>query len=1186
MDGFMRLLKQRWLISLIGLLALALLIWFAGPYIAIAGSVPLGSAVVRLVVILVVFMLWGLNNLRLQLKAAKQNNSMIEDIGAAQTDDQSDLQSEQTEEELQLLKTRFSEALDVLKKAKLSGEGKLYELPWYMIIGPPGSGKTTALVNSDLHFPLAEQFGKGAVKGVGGTRNCDWWFTDQAVLIDTAGRYTTQDTHQTADAAAWGGFLDLLRKHRRKRPINGVIVAISVSDLLLQTEYERNANAQAIRRRIQELTEKLGTGFPIYLLLTKADLIAGFLECFDDLGRDEQAQTWGVTFPIEVSNQGENLKSAFEDGFDKLIARLNERILSRLHHERDFSRRGLILTFPQRLANLRPIVGEFIELTFRPSRFENQAILRGVYLTSGTQEGTPVDRLLASVSRTFGIDFQAAAAFAGAGKSYFLTRLFSEVIFPEAEITSGSRKMERIGHWMQIGAYSAAILLTVGAAFGFAVSFTQNDASLQTMHERIIAHNKTPRPHPRATLTQNLPSLNTIRNVSAVFADRDGSSPFFSHLGLYVGDELGANADSAYDRVLEKSMLPAIMTDLENQMRDESHGLSQVYNALTLYLSLPGIADPDKVRLRAWVVDVWQRRYGRDASTRDVLTAHLDFMLTRGFNNPVLSKARIAEAQRIVCRASPAEQILRRIYELMAPLGLVPFKLTAAGGASRRVLTSVSGRSAINTIPGTFTRPGYAAFFRVGVPEIPKMFGQIRRICKLKTKLGLAGLLRLRNQIENLYFREYSQRWQSFTADIGLVKFTDMMHGAQVLNTLSGPRSPLRNLLLAYQRHTALGVDPNAGGAGSAAGVAGGMAERAVSRRTGSAIGGLLASSAKSAVGKIPGASVRRLFAPTRALVAGTANSPAPLEALLNDIRALRDALTGIVNAPTPGEAAIEAARQRFERKGRDMIGRVRSEGERQVQPVRKIMLAAARNSWATILQSSRVHMNRIWREEVLPAYARLEGKFPLAARSEREARLVDFASFFRPNGVLSEFIKTQLQPFVRMRGRWRLHRVDGLTLGIPTQTLGQFQRAQRITKALFPDGSQTPTVRFSLKPRVLDDRANRFTLTMDGQELSYRHGPVMSTTMVWPGPERPGQVRIVFTDRAGRETRQTIDGDWAWFRLLTPGRVRKTNRADRLLVTFGTREINAVYEITTVSLTNPFDATQALFKLKIPKRL
>ncbi|HAG97103.1 MAG TPA: hypothetical protein DCL78_23445, partial [Gammaproteobacteria bacterium] len=88
--------------------------------------------------------------------------------------------------------------------------------------GPPGTGKTTALVNSGLDFPLESQFGRGAIQGVGGTRHCDWWFTDQAVMIDTAGRYTTQDSHASADAAAWKGFLGLLKKYRRRRPINGV----------------------------------------------------------------------------------------------------------------------------------------------------------------------------------------------------------------------------------------------------------------------------------------------------------------------------------------------------------------------------------------------------------------------------------------------------------------------------------------------------------------------------------------------------------------------------------------------------------------------------------------------------------------------------------------------------------------------------------------------------------------------------------------------------------------------------------------------------------------------------------------------------------------------------------------------------------------------------------------------------
>lgn len=148
----------------------------------------------------------------------------------------------------------MDEALALLKRAKLGGSERrnLYELPWYVIIGPPGSGKTTALMNSGLDFPLAAQMGAGAIRGVGGTRNCDWWFTDEAVLLDTAGRYTTQDSHAQVDKAAWLGFLDLLKTQRKRRPIDGAFIAISLSDLLLGSDAERAAHAQAIRARIQE----------------------------------------------------------------------------------------------------------------------------------------------------------------------------------------------------------------------------------------------------------------------------------------------------------------------------------------------------------------------------------------------------------------------------------------------------------------------------------------------------------------------------------------------------------------------------------------------------------------------------------------------------------------------------------------------------------------------------------------------------------------------------------------------------------------------------------------------------------------------------------------------------------------------------------------------------------------------
>src|SRR5690606_13437638 len=289
-------------ISIFGLLLISLLIWFAGPHIKFGESntAPLGSVIARLVTIMVIIVLWGLNNLRIQLQNNKSNQSLVEDLQQNNTDSQANIVSEQASEEIHQINQRFTQALATLKKLKFKGKGKnkaLYELPWYIIVGPPGSGKTTALVNSGLDFPLAEQFGKGSLQGVGGTRNCDWWFTNEAVLIDTAGRYTTQDSHRVVDSSAWEGFLNLLKRNRRGRPINGAIVAISLHDLILHTAEGRIRHAKTIPMRLDELMVTLAIRFPINQLITTSELVSGFSEFYEDLSKQARDEVSGFSLP-------------------------------------------------------------------------------------------------------------------------------------------------------------------------------------------------------------------------------------------------------------------------------------------------------------------------------------------------------------------------------------------------------------------------------------------------------------------------------------------------------------------------------------------------------------------------------------------------------------------------------------------------------------------------------------------------------------------------------------------------------------------------------------------------------------------------------------------------------------------------------------------------------------------------
>ena len=303
----------------------------------------------------------------------------------------------------------MKDALATLKTASGNKSGYLYDLPWYVIIGPPGAGKTTALVNSGLKFPLARGATPAAIAGVGGTRYCDWWFTEEAVLIDTAGRYTTQDSDAKSDKESWLSFLDLLKKSRPRQPINGVLVAISIEDILTMSRQELAAHAEAIRMRLLELHQRLKVSFPVYALFTKADLVAGFNEYFSYLNETGRRQVWGATF--QTADKNKNLIGDIPNEFDQLLERLSEETLDRLQDEPTPQHRVQLFGFAAQMARLKPQIHDFLNQIFEPTRYHVNASLRGFYFTSGTQQGTPIDQLIGSLARTFGAEEVSAAAY-------------------------------------------------------------------------------------------------------------------------------------------------------------------------------------------------------------------------------------------------------------------------------------------------------------------------------------------------------------------------------------------------------------------------------------------------------------------------------------------------------------------------------------------------------------------------------------------------------------------------------------------------------------------------------------------------------------------------------------------------------------------------------------------------------
>ena len=1162
--------KNKIVISIIGLLALSVLIWFIGPLIKFGddNAAPLQGTTTRLIVILVLVVLWGLNNLRIQLMNKKNNDDLVDDLEGNQESMFADASSEQSSEELQQMSQRFSEALATLKKLKFGSKGgskALYELPWYIIIGPPGSGKTTALVNSSLDFPLAEQFGKGAMQGIGGTRNCDWWFTNEAVLVDTAGRYTTQDSHKVVDSSAWEGFLKLLKKNRRRRPINGAIVAISIHDLLLQTEEERIQHAKTIRTRIDELMEKLEIRFPVYLMFTKADLVSGFTEYFEDLGKEEREQVWGVSLPNAPKPSQSPDFEFLEKEYQQLLERLYSREISLIHNERDVKRRASIQGFPQQFENLKSVVNSFVQQTFIKNRFQFQPYLRGIYFTSGTQDGTPIDRMMTAVSSNFGFARDNVQLQQGQGKSYFLGNLFRQVIFPEAELVGSNRKYETLIKWAQRGAYAAMGLGAIGLLVVWAGSITRHNqymSEVETYIAEFNAENK------RLSLWNKdlravLPTLNALAKSSIVYDQEE--HPWLSGMGLYDGN-VDDSANDAYHAQLKELFLPRVINYLEKQIQ-KGHKGGDLYNSFRTYLMFDKTEHMDKRMISDWFITDWNQNMMGEASVRKELEKHLQALLDLDLEPQALNPRLVKQTRTLLLRVPVHKRIYSRIRtnpEFNQKIDV----LNLFGETVREAFEIDASAENALQVPYMFTKEGYENIdLSTDSPVIADIVNERWVLSddeNSKVDFIKDDLDDISEKVKALYMADYIAHWQKVFGALKVVKFTSIKHAGEILASFTDPvYSPLLSILqvtatntqLSSQLMQNLNDDHGEGKAGK---------------------------TTNYLADKFKGTKVDQQFRDVNVLLREGSKKPAPVTAIMQKMQELQDFIGEISVSPDPGKKSFEVAKARYQSGSGNAITNLRGYSKKTPEPVKRWLNSIADESWKIILSSARGHVNTEWKNQVYSVYQdTLAGRYPLKRSSGDELALFDFSEFFKPKGIMDKFYTDFIKPFINTRKGWSNRAVDNHSLGLSSATLKQVKKAQNIKNVFFRKNPGVPSFSFQMKPYRMDKIDARFMLEMGDQRITYNHGPKFWKNLSWSGEDENKRVRIVFEDLDENHHEKSYEGPWAWFRLQDKSKLSKTKKSNVYLVTYevierrgsGLKVKHSIkYLIKAKSVNNPFN--------------
>ena len=837
-------------LSVLGLAALAAFLFLGADTLQIA----LVYAGVALGLILTVWLVVWIVRKLLARRAARRIEQVIEDQGeqarrAAPAKDRAQVEA---------VHARMREAVKTIKTSRLgqtTGSAALYELPWYIVIGNPAAGKSTAVVKSGLKFPFADKAGS-VIQGIGGTRNCDWFFTSEGILLDTAGRYAVHEE----DRSEWIGFLGLLKKQRPKAPINGILIAASLAELSQARPEAAIQLAKNLRQRVQELTETLEVFAPVYLVFTKADLIAGFTEFFEDRDRSERERVWGATLPYDPLAKADSV-AQFDKHFDELFDGLKEMSIARMSLNRGQSLPPGVLTFPLEFAAVKPALRAFVATLFEENPYQFAPVFRGFYFTSALQEGAASSRASEHVARQFALNDRPehTVAMVVADNGFFLKDLFSRVIFADRNLVKQYTSRNKLrARTLTFAAAVAALAVALGGWTWAYLGNRQLTANVQADLDKVILVQRE-----RADLASRVEALEVLQDRIEQLDSYRASRPLSIGLGLYQGEAIDAKLRQEYFAGVRQIMMQPVAQALEGFLGEvnvnaarlqpmtrapesaaaplassavvsgaaasagatgaaaprsvQSAGLfteaspesvEDAYNALKTYLMLGDRQHMEAGHLTDQMTRFWRGwlEANRGAMPRDRMIRSAERMIGFTLANlqdpafPVLANNlslvdQTRESLKRVVRGMAARE---RVYADVKARASTRFpQMTVArivGDLDREV---IAGSYAI---PGTFTREAWDGYIEAAFKEAAtKELQSADWVLKIAARddLTLEGSPeQIRKALTDLYKAEYVKEWQRFVQGISVADFNTFEIAVARMNRLGDPaQSPIKKIM-------------------------------------------------------------------------------------------------------------------------------------------------------------------------------------------------------------------------------------------------------------------------------------------------------------------------------------------------------------------------------------------------------
>jgi len=1114
---------------------------------------------------------------------------------AIQQDTKAEYGQQKNKEELQLINQQMKDSIQLIRKSKLGdkkGNAALYELPWYMVIGNPAAGKSSAIYNSGLKFPFEETHQKMISAGLSGTRNCDWFFSTEGVLLDTAGRYSVY----AEDHSEWLGFLNILKKNRSKAPVNGLIVIVSIAELIGQSPENSLKLAKNLRARIQDLTERLEVVVPVYVVFSKMDLIAGFTEFFDCYETQEYNQAWGATLPYE-QNSSQNAVELFEHHYNLLYDGLKGVSTTHLSRRHSQNISPSVMTFPLEFKTLKPALKSFISTLFEDNPYQFQPVFRGFYFTSALQEGIIESPMTKQIAQEFHLSQIAQAEpsdhnIALQNHGYFLKGLFSNIILKDKNLVkqhiNPSRKRQR--YLAFIGA-----LLGVSIILGLWVwSYRNNQqliADVQADLDKVVHLEKAS----GQQLSTQLEALLILQERLQQLDEFDEHRPLKFRFGLYQGNQLRETLKAEYLKGIRQIVLQPTQQNIAQYLQRVKNNeetlkanhinveVKQVaktgqylepldtnpqdaYNALKAYLMMSNPQYMDAGHLSDQVTRFWRSWVdaNRGQMSRGDMIQQAEqvlsyaMTLTGDQQFPVLdADTQLVDQTRqvllSVIRGMPARD---RVYNEIKMRAAVRFPaLTAGQIVGENNKGAVLGSYAL---PGVFTQKAWDEYVSSAIDEAankPTDSKDWVLNSRQSDDLTFSGSPeQIHKQLVALYKQEYIAEWKKFLNGIYYAKAPQFSQQSKNIDILGEPQnSPIRIL---FER---IAIETNWDNPVVQAELAvpqkGFIAwfKRKVLNRSDAQMSQQVSNKAQGPISQ----EYQMFYQLVRKR--DDQQNKSLLDEYMQNLAQVRSKFNDLKNAGEIGPSAMALVKQTISDQNSVFNTAQKHIDERMLvglsdidqQIIQKLLVSPLTQSFASLITPAQEEINKLW---IIQAYqpfqANLSQKYPFNSSVSLQATSNEIGQIFGDTGSIARFVKEILDPLVIRRGYTLTSKTwKDLGISLNPQFVMNFQRYVAPINGMATGTLDQPTAtpaanqsNFQFYP-LQNPQLLSYTIDIDGQRMLYENGIQQWVNFVWPNRSAIPGARITAVDLQG-QTHTIFDepGEYGINRLIDSAQRKEQN--------------------------------------------